>query len=144
VSYLTQNLNWKADYVVVVDKTDKAMRIFQGGFTLDNNSGATYKDARLKLVAGEVHRARKQGMTWCPGKRLRERFLWRRPLNWRKSRFLRPHIRSSEEDHVEGQADQTGPVFWNLRCGVIRNSWCIGGIKSYFTRHIENRPEASL
>ena len=55
VSYLTQNLNWKADYVVVVDKDDKAADI-SGWVTLDNNSGATYKDARLKLVAGEVHR----------------------------------------------------------------------------------------
>jgi hypothetical protein len=55
VSYLTQNLNWKADYVVVVDKDDKTADI-SGWVTLDNKSGATYKDARLKLVAGKVHR----------------------------------------------------------------------------------------
>jgi len=55
VSYLTQNINWKADYVVVVNKDDTAADV-SGWVTLDNKSGATYKDARLKLVAGEVHR----------------------------------------------------------------------------------------
>jgi hypothetical protein len=55
VSYLTQNINWKADYVVVVNKDDTAADV-SGWVTLDNKSGATYKNARLKLVAGEVHR----------------------------------------------------------------------------------------
>ncbi|MBI4962814.1 MAG: DUF4139 domain-containing protein [Desulfomonile tiedjei] len=55
VSYLTQDLNWKADYVVVINKDDTTAD-FSGWVSLDNNSGATYKNARLKLVAGEVHR----------------------------------------------------------------------------------------
>ncbi|HMK33540.1 MAG TPA: DUF4139 domain-containing protein [Desulfomonilaceae bacterium] len=54
VSYLTQNINWQADYVVVLNKDDTAADI-SGWVTLDNQSGTSYKDARLKLVAGEVH-----------------------------------------------------------------------------------------
>jgi len=56
VSYLTNNINWKADYVVVLNKDDTTADI-SGWVTLDNKSGTTYKNARLKLVAGEVHRA---------------------------------------------------------------------------------------
>lgn len=55
VSYLTKNINWKADYVLVLNQADTSADI-SGWITLDNQSGATYKDARLKLVAGEVHR----------------------------------------------------------------------------------------
>lgn len=55
VSYLTNNINWKADYVLVLDKDD-AKADLSGWVTLDNRSGAAYKDAKLKLVAGEVQR----------------------------------------------------------------------------------------
>jgi len=55
VSYLTGGLNWHCDYVAVVDAEDKQMDL-NGWVTLVNSSGATYKDATLKLVAGEVHR----------------------------------------------------------------------------------------
>lgn len=58
VSYLTENMSWKADYVVVLNKDDTRADV-SGWITLDNRSGATYKDARLKLVAGEVHRVEK-------------------------------------------------------------------------------------
>lgn len=59
VSYLTTHINWKADYVVVLNKDDTSADI-SGWVTLDNKSGATYKDARLKLVAGEVHRVKER------------------------------------------------------------------------------------
>ncbi len=56
ISYLTAGLSWSADYVLVVDKTDSRADL-TAWTTIVNNSGATYKDARLKLVAGDVHRA---------------------------------------------------------------------------------------
>jgi hypothetical protein len=55
VSYLTNNISWKADYVVVLNKDDTSANI-SGWVTLDNKSGATYRNARLKLIAGDVHR----------------------------------------------------------------------------------------
>lgn len=54
-SYLTRGLNWKADYVAVLDSRDKSMDL-SGWVTLDNQSGATYRSAKLKLVAGDVNR----------------------------------------------------------------------------------------
>ena len=56
-SYLTAGLTWKADYVLVLDAADRAGDL-TGWVTLDNKSGATYKNAALKLVAGDVNRAR--------------------------------------------------------------------------------------
>lgn len=59
VSYLTNNINWKADYVVILSKNDKSADI-SGWVSLDNKSGATYRNAGLKLVAGEVHRVKER------------------------------------------------------------------------------------
>jgi len=56
-SYLTQGLDWKADYVMVVDETD-ARADLNGWVTLTNHSGATFENAALKLVAGDVQRLR--------------------------------------------------------------------------------------
>lgn len=54
-SYLTNGINWRSDYVVTLnDKDDKAD--LSGWVTIDNHSGATYKNAMLKLVAGDVNR----------------------------------------------------------------------------------------
>jgi hypothetical protein len=54
-SYLTNGINWRSDYVVTLnDKDDKAD--LSGWVTIDNHSGATYKNAKLKLVAGDVNR----------------------------------------------------------------------------------------
>lgn len=55
-SYLTGGITWKADYVVVLNAKDNGGDL-SGWVTIDNKSGATYPDAALKLVAGDVHRA---------------------------------------------------------------------------------------
>ncbi len=60
-SYLTNGINWMADYVVILnDKDDKAD--LSGWVTIDNRSGTTYKDAKIKLVAGDVNRVKEQVM----------------------------------------------------------------------------------
>ncbi len=56
ISYLTSGMSWSADYVLVADKDD-AKGDLTAWVTVNNNSGATFKDAKLKLIAGDVHRA---------------------------------------------------------------------------------------
>jgi hypothetical protein len=56
VSYLTQGMNWNCEYVTVLDKDDKAIDL-DGWVSITNNCGATYEDAKIKLIAGEVKRA---------------------------------------------------------------------------------------
>ncbi|UCF05740.1 MAG: DUF4139 domain-containing protein [bacterium] len=59
VSYLTSGMNWKADYVAVLDADDRTMNL-TGWVTLTNTSGAGFENAKLKLVAGTIHRERKR------------------------------------------------------------------------------------
>lgn len=57
--YLCGGFSWRADYVAVLDSAGKAVDL-DGLVTLENNSGATYRDAKLKLVAGDVNRIRER------------------------------------------------------------------------------------
>jgi hypothetical protein len=55
-SYLTGGISWKSDYVMLIDAADSRTDL-TGWVTINNQSGATYRDAALKLVAGDVNRA---------------------------------------------------------------------------------------
>jgi hypothetical protein len=55
LSYLTGGLSWKADYVAELAPNDDAIDL-SGWVTLTNTSGTAYNNARLQLVAGDVHR----------------------------------------------------------------------------------------
>ena len=59
-TYLTNGVTWKADYVLTLPAEEKVMDL-AGWVTLDNQSGATYANARLKLVAGDVNVVRGYG-----------------------------------------------------------------------------------
>ena len=58
-SYLTAGITWKADYVLNLSADEKAADL-NGWVTIDNRSGATYKNASLQLVAGELNRVRQE------------------------------------------------------------------------------------
>ncbi len=54
ISYLTNGVNWHAEYVAVTDAEDKNINL-SGWVSIDNRSGADYQNAKLKLVAGDVN-----------------------------------------------------------------------------------------
>ncbi len=55
VTYLTSNMGWRSDYVLLIDAEDK-LGDLQGWVTLTNQSGASWENAKLKLVAGDVQK----------------------------------------------------------------------------------------
>ena len=55
VSYQTGGVNWHAEYVLVVNKDDTGADL-TGWVSVQNNSGKTYCDARMKFIAGDVRR----------------------------------------------------------------------------------------
>ena len=59
LSYITGGLSWTADYVLTLDGAGKAA--LQGWVTMNNQSGTTYRDAKLKLLAGDVNQAPRGG-----------------------------------------------------------------------------------
>lgn len=59
ISYITDGIGWRADYVALVNTNDTALDL-SGWVTLNNQSGATYNDAKLTLMAGDVRRVREE------------------------------------------------------------------------------------
>ncbi len=57
ISYQTGGMNWHAEYVAVLNKSDSKIDI-NSWVSIQNNSGVTFNNADLKLVAGDVHRAK--------------------------------------------------------------------------------------
>jgi hypothetical protein len=55
VTYTTGRIGWKADYSAVLN-SDETKIDFTGWVTIDNKSGAAYKDSTIKLIAGDVRR----------------------------------------------------------------------------------------
>lgn len=57
LSYLTGGLAWRADYVVELSPAEDKLEL-SGWVTLTNSSGASYRNAKLQLVAGDVNQVR--------------------------------------------------------------------------------------
>jgi len=55
ISYMTQGMSWHAEYTAVVNDDESEIEL-SSWVSIDNNSGASYENATLKIVAGEVHR----------------------------------------------------------------------------------------
>src|SRR6266404_6339162 len=54
-SYVTGGMNWEASYNVIAPPKSNVLELV-GWVTLDNQSGKTFRDARLKLMAGDVNK----------------------------------------------------------------------------------------
>jgi hypothetical protein len=55
ISYLAGGISWSCDYVALLSAGDDKLDL-TGWVTLTNNSSAAFRNAGLKLVAGDVHR----------------------------------------------------------------------------------------
>jgi hypothetical protein len=58
-SYLAGNMAWNSDYVLTVGRESSAADL-DGWVTLTNNSGTAYRNTKLQLVAGDLHRVMNQ------------------------------------------------------------------------------------
>ncbi len=54
-TYTTEQIKWQADYLAILN-ADETRLDFTGWVTIDNKSGADFKDATIKLVAGDVRK----------------------------------------------------------------------------------------
>jgi hypothetical protein len=55
ISYLTGGLSWNTNYIVKTN-TDSTKANIRSWISIDNKAGITFDDAKLKLVAGDIHR----------------------------------------------------------------------------------------
>src|SRR5215472_3327381 len=62
VGYITEGFTWESDYNLVSPEKGNLVDLI-GWVTLNNNSGKTFRDARIKLMTGDVNRIQPQVYT---------------------------------------------------------------------------------
>jgi len=60
LAYITEGMTWKADYNLVSPEAGNALDMV-GWVTMDNQSGKTFDNARIKLMAGDVSKVQEGG-----------------------------------------------------------------------------------
>ena len=55
LSYLTNGMSWKSDYNLVLPQQGDAVTL-TGWVSIENNTGKTFEDAKIKLIAGDVNK----------------------------------------------------------------------------------------
>ncbi len=55
VTYTTEGMKWNADYTAILGPNDTTIDL-SGWVTITNNSGGSYENAMIKLMAGDVRR----------------------------------------------------------------------------------------
>jgi hypothetical protein len=90
LSYLTEGVSWRCDYVAVVDQSNRLD--LTGWVTLTNNSGMDYKDARLKLVAGDVHRVQPPMVAMAKGRMEMDTFAQGAAPGFAEEEFFEYHL----------------------------------------------------
>jgi hypothetical protein len=60
-SYITGGMSWQADYNIIAPEKGDIVDIV-GWVTMDNRTGKTFENARIKLMAGDVNKIQQAGM----------------------------------------------------------------------------------
>lgn len=66
VSYQTSGISWSAEYVGLLNSKETQLDL-SGWAAINNTSGKTYRNAKLKLVAGDIHRAQQRAFPVMDG-----------------------------------------------------------------------------
>ncbi|MBU3956067.1 DUF4139 domain-containing protein [bacterium] len=131
VSYLTGGISWKADYIVELNKDDTSSDI-SGWVTLDNKSGAEYKDAKLKLVAGDVGRV----LPEYGGKynRVKKEMMSLSDSGFEEKSFFEYHIYDLQRKTTIKNNQTKQVSLLSADAVTVKKEFLVYGVKSYFTR----------
>jgi len=113
--YLTQGLNWHAEYQAVEDKDGNSME-FSCQVSIDNRSGVSYQNARLRLVAGQIHRA---GREYHPSPMARTMALEKALPQFTEESLFEYHIYTLDrQTTIENNQSKQMPLFSNISTRV--------------------------
>ena len=59
LSYLTDGISWKSDYNLVLPEEGDGVTL-AGWVSIENNTGTSFEDASIKLIAGDVNKVQEQ------------------------------------------------------------------------------------
>ena len=157
LSYLTGGLGWRADYVAELNQDDSQLDL-SGWVTLTNQSGTTYRNALLQLVAGDVNRVRDElklrremvmdaGMVQAAAPQMQQESLFeyhlytlQRPTTIKENQTKQVSLLTASQVPVEKEFRLQGsPYYYRGRQGDLGQKLKVGVFVEF-----ENRQENNL
>jgi hypothetical protein len=143
-SYLTNGINWRSDYVITLNERDDNADLF-GWVTIDNRSGATFRNAKLKLVAGDVNRLKDEADYRYKMGRVAEMAAKAAAPEFREESFFEYHLYTLRRTATikDNQTKQIGLVQADS-IRVKKELVCRGSSHYYHSRYGEAMPSQKV
>ncbi|MDX9701614.1 MAG: DUF4139 domain-containing protein [Candidatus Auribacterota bacterium] len=131
VSYLTSGISWECNYVMVLDKTD-ANADLTGWVSIDNRTGASFRNASVKLVAGEINRALPQ-TNYVAKRYMMETAAMPAPDQFEEKEFFEYHIYTLNRPATVKQNQMKQIVLFEGNDIATAKEYTLSGQRYYFT-----------
>jgi hypothetical protein len=138
VTYLTGGLNWKADYLAILNPSDSQVDL-TGWVTLENRSGAVYRNALLRLVAGDVQRAREERIAYSPAPRAAAVAREAAPPQFREESFFEYHLYTLERGTTLRDKETKQMVLFNAPQVPVNKLYVLKGQPHYYWSRYDAR-----
>ena len=110
LSYITGGMSWEADYSMLAQAKGEAIDVI-GWVTMDNQSGKTFENAHIKLMAGDVSKIQPESHAMLRRRRLEPAHGRRRAAPVSEKAFEEYHLYTlSRADDAARPRDQAGRV----------------------------------
>jgi hypothetical protein len=129
LTYLTNNISWSADYVMILDADDKKADI-NGWVTMNNQSGTTYNNAVLKLIAGDVRRVNPQPSGGFGGGRGGPEMMRSEALGFAEESFFEYHLYTLGRPATVRNNEQKQISLLNVADIVVKKDMVLEGQRS--------------
>jgi len=136
-SYLATGMNWICDYVLSLNEKGNLGNL-TGWVTLTNNSGKTYKDANLKLIAGDVKTIEKKDVG-----RYEERIMMKAEApSFEEKPFFEYHLYTMKRKTTIKENQQKQIELLEGKNIPIEREYLLTGEKWYYTqRYLEGQTQ---
>jgi hypothetical protein len=139
-SYLTNGMNWRSDYVLLINADDTKGDL-QGWVTLTNASGATFEDARLQLVAGDVNRVADQDRNYAMAGAMQRKEL-RDEAQFQEQGFFEYHLYTLQRPTTINNNETKQVSLLEAMGFDVKKEFVLNGQRYYFTGY--NNPGQAI
>jgi len=136
-AYLCSGMSWRSDYVLTLDESEQTGDL-EGWVTMVNNSGVTFRNALLKVVAGDVNKVQQEMDNMAVVGMMEKRMVAAAPMMQEES-FAEYHLYTLPR-RTTIRASQTKQVSLLSAAGVgVKKVYEYGGNEAWF--HSQMEPE---
>jgi hypothetical protein len=132
ISYQTGGMNWHTEYVAVLNENDTKLDL-NSWVSVDNNSGATYDNATLKLVAGDINLIRPTQQPLYENVYMRKEAMAQTAGQFEEKEFFEYHIYNLQRPTtLANNETKQISLFEASNVGVTKKFLYRSGISSYY------------